>query len=142
MKTIPFIFLLFLVVSCASEKPKFSPAKVCSQESVRYLKHPRNNQKHYISSPNLNYKMSSTKESMQLCYEDFKNRTGHNDDFNTCLVVGVDEYGVMDFYNFSSEEAKLDKKFMNCAAQVMGQVDFSSFGWNYILVQSYQFYYE
>lgn len=87
-------------------------------------------------------KIASTKRSMQMCYEDFKNRTGHDDEFNTCLVVGVDENGSMDFYNFSTNEAKLDKKFMNCVAGVMGTIDFTSYGWNYLLVQSYQFYYD
>ncbi|WPU64578.1 hypothetical protein [Peredibacter starrii] len=134
-----FIVLALFLVGCASERPKFKKEKTCSHVSLKYLKNPRNQFMQIINSPDLNMKLASTQKSMQLCYEDFKNRTGQ-DEFNTCMVVGVDYFGNLDFYEFSSKEVKLDQTFMKCAMAVTGQVQYADYGRNYILVQSYQFY--
>jgi len=134
-----FIVLALFLVGCASEQPKFKKEKTCSQVSLKYLQNPRNQSMQILNSPDLNLKLASTQKSMQLCYEDFKNRTGE-DEFNTCMVVGVDYFGNLDFYEFSSQEVKLDETFMKCAMAVTGQVQYADYGRNYILVQSYQFY--
>lgn len=140
MKTIFLLLLALLITSCASEKQNFNVNKTCSNESIKYLRNPRNQTKRYLDSPYLASKIASTKGSMQSCYNDFKKRSGLDDDFNTCLVVGIDESGLMDFYNFSSNDVRLDQKFIDCAINVTAGVDFSSYGWNYILVQTYKFY--
>lgn len=142
MKTLFILFSVLILSSCASEKKTFNPGKTCSNESIKYLRNPRNLTKRALQNPFLAEKIANTQRSMQLCYEEYKNRTGHDGEFNTCLVVGIDEYGAMDFYNFSSKEAKLDQDFLNCANAVTASVDFASYGWNYILVQTYQFYYQ
>lgn len=139
MKHFYFLVLLSLVFGCASERPKFVKEKTCSQVSLKYLKNPRNQFKQPANNPHLTYKLAETQKSMQLCYEDFRNRSGI-EEFNTCLVVGVDYLGNLDFYNFSSEEVKLDQAFINCAMAVTNSVQYSEFGRNYILVQAYQFY--
>ncbi|MCM2351059.1 MAG: hypothetical protein NDI69_13640 [Bacteriovoracaceae bacterium] len=133
-----FMMLVFLG-SCASEKPKFVKEKVCSREALKYLNNPRNKHKRSHSSPSLMTEIANTSKSMQLCYEDFKNRTGY-EEFNTCLVVGVDHWGNTEFLNFSSREIKLDQAFLDCARSVTGSVPYSKYGTNYILIQSYQFY--
>lgn len=138
MKNLPLLILLMLV-SCASENPLFVKERVCSTEALKYLQNPRNQYKSTYTSPSLIAEVASTADSMQLCYEDFKNRTGQ-EEFNTCLVVGVDYGGNVDFFNFSSREVSLDETFINCARSVTASIPYSHFGKNYILVQSYQFY--
>lgn len=139
MKLLFCCFMLFGLASCASERPKFVKEKVCSQEALKYLKNPRNKNKRTFTSPSLIMDIANTSKSMQLCYEDFKNRTGH-EEFNTCLVVGIDYLGNTEFFNFSSKEIELDQTFMNCARGVASAVPYSKYGNNYILIQSYQFY--
>lgn len=139
MRLATLILMMFLMGSCASEKPRFVKEKVCSNESLKYLRNPRNISKRALNNPKLIQDMADTTNSMQLCYEDFKLRTG-KEEFNTCLVVGVDEYGGMEFYNFSSQEVSLDQTFINCARAVTNKIPYSSYGNNYILIQSYQFF--
>lgn len=139
MKLLTFFLMIFLTVSCASEKPQFKKENVCSYEAMRYLRNPRNKFKQRVSSPKLIRDIAATSRSMQLCYEDYKNRTG-NEEFNTCLVVGVDEVGELEFYNFGSQEVTLDEQFMSCARTVTKSVPYSEYGTNYILIQSYKFY--
>jgi len=139
MKTLPFLLLLILISSCASERPKFVKEKVCSNQALKYLKNPRNKDKRALNNPKLIQDVANTSRSMQLCYEDFKNRTG-KEEFNTCLVVGVDQQGLTEFYNFGSQDVQLDQRFIECARAVTQSVPFSQYGSNYILIQSYQFY--
>lgn len=139
MKLFTFFLLLMLITSCASDKPQFVKEKVCSNQALKYLRNPRNKYKRAPQSPALIQAMSNTSRSMQLCYEDFKNRTGH-EEFNTCLVVGVNDSRQLEFYNFGSKDVPLDKTFVNCARAVTRSVPFSKYGSNYILIQSYQFY--
>ena len=130
---------MFLIGSCASENPRFVKEKVCSHESLKYLRNPRNKIKRAPKSPELIQAVADTSRSMQLCYEDFKNRTDE-EEFNTCLVVGVDEYGGLEFFNFGSQEVNLDQTFLNCAKAVTKSIPYSTYGTNYILIQSYRFY--
>jgi hypothetical protein len=127
------------ISSCASEKPRFNKEKVCSNESLKYLRNPRNISKRAPQSPGLIQAMAKSSKGMQACYEDFKNRTGY-EEFNTCLVVGVSEDSTTEFYNFSSQEIVLDQKFLSCARTVTKSITFEKYGKNYILIQSYQFY--
>lgn len=139
MKPIIFLLITIFCMSCATEKKKFVKEEVCSNESLKYLKNPRNISKKAVRNPKLIQDMANTSRSMQLCYEDFKNRTGY-EEFNTCLVVGVDEFGGMEFYNFGSKEVNLDQTFRECAKAVTNQIPYSAYGNNYILIQSYQFF--
>ncbi len=139
MKTLSLILLLMFISSCASEKPRFIKEKVCSNESLKYLRNPRNSIKRAPRSAALVRDIAKSSRGMQACYEEFKNRTGH-EEFNTCLVVGVNEYARTEFYNFSSQQINLDQKFMNCARKVTSSIPFEKYGSNYILIQSYKFY--
>ena len=139
MRTIAILLLVCFAISCSSQKPKFKKEKVCSHEALRYLSHPLHKRKAVIKDHRLIQSLAGTTRDMQLCYEDFKQRTGI-EEFNTCLVVGVDESGGMEFYNFSSKEAKLDTAFLKCAEAVTKSVPYANFGSNYILIQSYKFY--
>lgn len=138
MKT---IFLLFLLAisSCSSQKPQFSKDRTCSKEALKYLKNPRNIEKRALKNPKLIQEMARTSGPVQKCYEDFIERRGRKE-FNTCLVVGIDEDGGTEFYNFGSQEVKLDQDFLNCTRDITRNIPYSHFGQNYILIQSYQFY--
>lgn len=138
MKNIALLLLLSLV-SCASKKPRFVKEKVCSQEALKYLRNPRNQFKTTNTRPSLIAEIGATTTQMQQCYEEFKDRTGH-EEFNTCLVVGVDYSGNVDFFNFSSEEVQVDQGLINCAQKVTSSIPYSQYGKNFILIQSYQFY--
>jgi hypothetical protein len=135
------LVLLVLVAACASKKNDFSQDKVCSKDSVKYLSHPKNKSKTTVMSSELLNELAKTQQSMQLCYEDLRNRTGH-EEFDTCLVVGVDKRGKTEFYNFAAQGSPLDERFLNCARGVTKKIPYGKYGKNYILVQSYQFYYE
>lgn len=133
------LVLVVLATSCSSNNSRFDKAEVCSNQAIKYLKNPRNKNKQSLSNPELQKAVAATKKSMQLCYEDFRNRSGV-DEFNTCLVVGVDEGGKEEFFNFSTQEVEVDERFVNCATAVTRSVPYSNFGSNYILIQAYQFY--
>jgi hypothetical protein len=139
MNVFSFILLISIFVSCASEKSKFVPEKVCSNQALKYLRNPRNKTKTLKPHPAIFQELTKTSRDMQLCYQDFKTRTGH-EEFDTCLVVGVDDQGSLDFYNFSSEEIKPDETFMSCAHAVTQSVPYQKYGNSYILIQSYRFF--
>ncbi|HXH32427.1 MAG TPA: hypothetical protein VNJ01_16630 [Bacteriovoracaceae bacterium] len=141
MKLVLPVLLLATLSSCATKLPEFKINRVCSFEAIRYLKNPRNKSKQRNVSPALVTAMAGTQKNMQLCYEDFKLRTGILE-FDTCLVVGVDEAGKTEFFNFSSRQVKLDRSFINCAQAVTKSVPFSIYGNNFVLVQAYQFYFD
>ncbi len=133
------LVLLGVALSCTSNNSRFDKEKVCSELALKYLKNPRNKNKQLLNSPELQRAVSATKKSMQLCYEDFRNRS-EVDEFRTCLVVGIDEAGEKEFFNFSTQEVQMDERFMDCAKAVTGSLPYSTFGSNYILIQAYQFY--
>lgn len=139
MRIIPFILFMLMITSCASSKQPFQKERTCSNESLKYLKNPRNKEKVILRNPDLIKDMARTSGPIQKCYEDFSKRSG-NDEFNTCLVVGVDRAGELEFYNFGSREVSLDQKFLHCAKTVTRNIPFSKYGQNYILIQSYRFY--
>jgi hypothetical protein len=141
MKKVFFLLLGFFIVSCSTiPTPNFETEKVCSKESLKYLQSQQKTKKQlFIES--LSAELQATQERMQTCYNEFRARTG-KEEFNTCLVVGVDKKGKTEFFNFSSREAALDKKFIECAHQVTKSVQYGKHGKNYVMVQSYQFYYQ
>jgi hypothetical protein len=139
MRLIAFIVFTLLISSCASDKKTFNKYKTCSNESLKYLKNPRNQDKVHLKSPELVKELAKTRVGIQQCYEDFGSRSDYKE-FSTCMVVGVDKEGGLDFYNFGSREVGLDNKFIDCAKAVTKSISFSKYGKNYILIQSYQFF--
>lgn len=141
MSLISKIILITLLVSCTTTKPAFKKELACTNQAIKYLKNPRNVYKKRMHSEALMQALAKTSNQMQSCYESFKERS-NAEEFNTCLVVGVDEKGRMDFHNFGSREVTLDQEFLNCAAKVTKKINYGAYGKNYILLQSYQFYVE
>lgn len=139
MKLYILLFIIFLVSGCSTTVPVFRKEEVCTDQSLKYLRNPRNKTKRAIHNPLLIKQMASSTRQMQGCYEQFKDRTGF-DEFNTCMVVGVDEAGKLEFFNFGSKQVPLDHEFMRCARKVTGAIPYQSYGQNYILIQSYKFY--
>lgn len=138
MKQIIPLLCLFLFSSCSTSRP-FEKEKVCSKNALTYLKNPRNKTKRAPRSVHLNQELHNTQAGMQLCYEDFKRRTG-KEEFQTCMVVGINQRGRTEYFDFSSKDAFLDKTFMRCAQAVTRKVPYQKYGKNYILIQSYNFY--
>ncbi|HXH74318.1 MAG TPA: hypothetical protein VNJ08_05090 [Bacteriovoracaceae bacterium] len=140
MKLCFLLIAMVLAGSCATDKkPKFVKEKVCSNQSLKYLRNPRNQTKVALRNPDLIQQLVGTHKSMQQCYVEFKERTG-SEEFETCLVVGIDDQGQREYFDFSSNETGLDQDFMDCAHAVTKNVPFEKYGKNYILIQSYQFY--
>jgi hypothetical protein len=139
MKKLTFWLLILVLTSCAAKKPRFVKENVCTNESLKYLKNPRNKNKKALVNPRIVHDVAKSSSQMQGCYEDFKNRTGV-EEFHTCLVVGIDEKGSTEFYNLGSRQIKLDQKFLNCAKEVSLNIPYSQYGRNYILIQSFKFY--
>jgi hypothetical protein len=139
MRIIAFIFFALYISSCASEKKPFNKNNTCSNESLKYLKNPRNQDKVHLRSPELLNELAKSRVGIQQCYEDYGKRSDQKE-FSTCMVVGVDQEGSLEFFNFGSREVQLDKKFIDCAKAVTRPSSFSKYGKNYILIQSYQFF--
>jgi len=137
MKSLLLISLSLFLFSCSSTGDKFEPEKTCSDLSLKYIKN--NKHKRYLQSQEIINALQGTQAGVQACYESFVKRKGA-DEFNTCLVIGYDKRGKLDYWELSSKEAKLDKEFVNCSNKVIGEVPFWKYGKNYILVQSYHFY--
>lgn len=137
------VFLLtlssFLVLACSSSERKFEKDQVCSPQALKYLRNPRNKTKSFRPQAGLVQEMAKTHRDMQLCYEDFRYRSAQ-EEFSTCLVVGVNREGIREFLNFGSQEVELDDQFLSCALKVVESVPYENFGTNYVLIQSYQFY--
>jgi hypothetical protein len=137
MKKIISLTCLALLFSCANRP--FEKEKTCSKNALSYLKNPRNKTKRAPASPRLNQELINSQAAMQLCYEDYKRRTGR-EEFQTCMVVGIDRRGMTEYFDFSSKDAPLDQKFMRCAFAVTKKIPYQKYGKNYILIQSYNFY--
>lgn len=141
MKLLSFMLLLMLISACASEKSNFVKEQVCSNQAIKYLKNPRNKIKHINSHPLLKEEMANTSKAMQSCYESF----GHgnsDDEFNTCLVVGVNEFSQVEFYDFSSQQINLDPEFIQCTLEITKTIQFEKYGPNTIFIHAYKFYVE
>jgi hypothetical protein len=139
MKYFFLLLVTIVVTSCATQKQDFKKEKVCSDQALKYLRNPRNKTKQALQNPKLIQDISRTSHSIQTCYDDYKKGTG-SAEFNTCLVVGVDQNGQIEYFNFGSKDVELDPAFLKCAMKVTNTIPFSSYGSNYILIQSYRFY--
>lgn len=137
MKTSLLISMLLLLSACSSREVKFDQQKTCSPLALNYLK--KHKSRRFMQSTEAIDQMEKTQPGVQLCYEAFAKRTG-KDEFDTCLVVGYDMKGKMDFYELSSTQVKLDSEFLKCANAAIGVVPFWKLGKNYTLLQSYHFY--
>lgn len=139
MKLFSLLLLFPVLFACSTKKVEIAKEKECSPLAMSYLKNPKNKNKHFLSSPEVLTEMGKTGPGLQACYEDFKRRTGH-EEFNTCLVVGVDQNSKTDFYHFYSSDKKVDEKFINCAVKATSSIPYFKLGKNYILIQTYEFY--
>lgn len=138
--SINFLFLSFLLLSffsCA-QKP-FVPKNVCSPNAISYMRNSKGRSFVPPKSEALRKKLAETQTGMQQCYQSYLKRTGH-EEFQTCMVVGVDTLGRLEYYNFSAQDTHGDRAFIQCAVKVTKKVPFWQYGNNYILLHSYNFY--
>lgn len=129
---------LLSLISCSSSKP-FVKENVCSPNAISYIKNSKGRRFAPPASEALRQKLAATQAGMQQCYQDYMKRTGH-EEFQTCMVVGVDSKGRMEYYNFSAQDTNSDRAFIQCAVKVTKKIPFQRYGKNYILLQSYNFY--
>lgn len=130
-------FLLLILFSCAQKK--FVKENVCSPNALSYMNKSKGRKFISPKSEALRKKIAETQTGIQQCYDSYMKRTGH-DQFQTCMVVGVDRNGKLEYYNFSSQQTHSDRAFIQCAVKVTKKVPFQRYGKNYILLQSYNFY--
>lgn len=134
------MFLVLLIVSAAcSTKKEFVKENVCSPNALTYIKRSKGRLVKVPKDPLLRFQLDQTQKGMQQCYADYMKRTGH-EEFQTCMVVGVDGLGRMEYFNFSSQDIHSDQAFIQCAVKVTKKIPFWRYGKNYILLQSYNFY--
>lgn len=131
-------FSLILLAGCAGRN-HFEAADVCSPTALKFVKQARDRDRAPLMTEALRRELEASKQSMQKCYDDFYARTGQ-DEFKTCLVVGVDVTGMLDFYSFSAREIQSDRQFVQCAVNVTKTIQFWRYGTNYTLIQSYNFH--
>lgn len=125
--------------SACSSRKEFVKEQVCSPSALAYVKTAKNRSTRPALGEDLKRELALTQKSIQQCYDDFLTRTG-KDEFRTCLIVGVDEIGRMEYYNFSSQDIHSDQAFIQCAVKVTKRIPYWKFGSNYILMQTYNFY--
>ncbi len=133
-----FLVLLLLTAACSTRK-EFVKENVCSPNALSYIKRSKGRKIVVPKNPLLQSQLAGTQKDMQACYQDYMARTGH-DSFRTCMVVGVDGLGRMEYYNFSSQDIHSDQAFIQCAVKVTKKIPYWRYGKNYILLQSYNFY--
>ncbi len=134
IKPLVSFFLLLTLFSCAQKK--FVKENVCSPNALSYMKKSKGRKFFSPQSEALQKKIAETQTGMQQCYDSYMKRTGH-DQFQTCMVVGVDGNGKREYYNFSSQQTHSDRAFIQCAVKVTKKVPFERYGKNYILLQFY-----
>lgn len=134
-----FVLVLLLLSFFSCTHKKFVKENVCSPNAIAYIKNSKGRNFPLPNSQALKDKIAQTQTGMQQCYTDYMKRTGH-EEFQTCMVVGVDSLGRMEYYNFSSQDIHSDRAFIQCAVKVTKKVPFWRYGKNYILLQSYNFY--
>lgn len=138
--SIHYFTLSFLLVffSCSTTKP-FVKENVCSPNAISYMRNSKGRSFALPKSDALKQQLASTQDGMQQCYHDYMKRTGH-EEFQTCMVVGVDAKGKMEYYNFSAQDTHSDRAFIQCAVKVTKKIPYQKYGKNYILLHSYNFY--
>lgn len=132
------LVLLFVISSCSTHKP-FIKENVCSPNAINYMRNSKGRSFVPPKTAALRHTFEQTQTGMQQCYQDYMKRTGHAE-FQTCMVVGVDAKGRMEYYNFSAQDTNSDRAFIQCAVKVTKKIPFQTYGKNYILLQSYNFY--
>lgn len=128
--------LLGQLVSCSSDR--FVKEEVCSPSSLAYLKSTRDREHGPQMLNALEHELLASKKEIQKCYDDYYDRTGIAE-FQTCLVVGVDVTGMLDFYQLSSREIYSDSRFVKCAEEVTKKIPWWKYGTNYTVLQTYRF---
>ncbi len=133
------LLLSIFFISACSTKKDFVKENVCSPNALTYINRSKGRSMNVPKSSELRAKLTETQKDMQTCYNNYLMRTGKAE-FQTCMVVGVDSRGRVEYYNFSSQDIHSDPGFIQCAAKVTKRVPYSKYGKNFILVQSYNFY--
>lgn len=137
VRSILFLPLLAQISACSSKE--FIKESSCSRASLNFLRATRTRERAPQMLHALQRDLEGTRKEMQGCFDDFYRRVGQSN-FHTCLVVGVDVTGNMDYFRFSAAEINLDRDFLNCATRVTRRIPWWRYGTDYQLVQSYYFY--
>jgi hypothetical protein len=138
MRTLFCVLSLLLIASCVSKK-EFIKEEVCSIAALTYYQEAKLKRTSVPENVLVQQKMEESRAGVLTCYESYMKRTGV-EEFQTCLVVGVDERAQVEYFNFSSQHINADQKFIKCAMDLIGKIPFGDYGSNYVLLQTYNFY--
>lgn len=142
MKLLPVCFLLSFY-SCASLRtqqtqiPVFKDDKVCSPKAMEYLKDQK--KPHNYTKEELHSYMLKLEPLIRTCYQNEMERTGVQNSFNLCLVVGLDNNGNQDFFEFSTSEVSLSDTMRSCLREIEPKADFGRLK-DISLIQPYRLY--
>lgn len=112
MKIYLCILALLVTTACTSKRRS---ENLCFNQAIRSLQKPQNTSRTNLSAEGLERLLAVTHIPLQSCYEEFKQRSGI-DEFNTCMVVGVDSMGKRDYYDFWSDDVEFDRAFYECTS--------------------------
>jgi hypothetical protein len=141
MNFMKFFVLTFLACSCASEVPRFSIDRTCDYRTQNVLRNPRYKGRTRLAPRLLLGEFRKLGPGIQSCYELHREKLGV-EEFNSCLIVGVDASGVRDFHHFSSEELILENDFKECVEAATRILPFEQLGRNYLAIQNIRFHYK
>lgn len=123
-----FLLLLFTLAACSSLRvedsiPPFLADKVCSSESLAYLKKSSNPPvvERKILEDDIFARMLSLEPTVKRCYEDEMERTNKNHSFNLCFVAGYSVNGDIDYFEFSTREVQMSQEFKSCLSELKGR---------------------
>lgn len=124
--------LVLMLASCAHTFkvpraiPAFHKKKVCSEESLKYLKGHSQKAQALAAAP---------MRELMACYEKF----GAMASYNACLVAGFDKEGKQEFFEISSREVTLSDDIKKCFSEISQLAPFTEMK-NATVLQPLRFY--
>jgi hypothetical protein len=141
------ILTLLILSSCTSNKiqheiPPFYAEKVCSNKSMAYFKH-KKNESTVVLTHNLREAMRSRllvlEPGVEQCYTEEVARTKKPHAFNLCFIAGYSKKGKLEYFNFSTKEIELTKEFQVCLAGLKRKKELQGFK-NFSVLQPFLLY--
>jgi hypothetical protein len=130
MNRLSVLFLIFLF-SCSSHRPQqtqiphFDKDAVCSPEARAYIvKYPKFNAKPRYTHADSRPYVLKLQPFVQACHQQEMSRTGQQNSYNLCLVVGLDKKGYKEFFQFSTTEIVLTNEMKKCLDDIKLKADF------------------
>jgi hypothetical protein len=72
-------------------------------------------------------RMMSLEPSVRKCYEEEMARTKKAQLFNLCFIVGYNQKGEIEFFEFSTKEIETSREFISCLASLKNNKELQGF---------------